>query len=205
MVSNFNCYRDTEAIINSIKFFLTSESPDSPHSHGDYVRRRYNPLFLALFCPRRLRQTNVWKTKGISRPINGRRHAWILAGRRSSWLRTRAWRAAERCPRHAGDNSPRSFLHGQSRIKHLLAGRIARVPRRGQPSVLRASHRSLFATGNRNSFSADRTSARGYLAPRRLTDTPCQDSAMRNSSPSPRLLSLEVPPFPGGTLNPVYG
>lgn len=96
-------------------------------------------------------------------------------------------KSAKRCPRHAGDpgdNSPRSFLHGQPRIKHLLAGRIARVPRRGRPSVLRASHRPLFATGNRNSFSADRTSARGYLAPRRLTDTPCQDSAMRNSSPS---------------------
>ena len=35
------------------------------------------------------------------------------------------------------DNSPRSFLHRQPRIKHLLAVRIARVPHRGQPSVLR--------------------------------------------------------------------
>lgn len=203
-----------KAIINIIKFlFLDIWIAKTLHTITMTTSEEYTPLlFAGLFCPRRLRRTNVVlrKTKGISRSINGRRHVWILVGRRSSWLGLRIYvrvKSVERCPRHAGDpgdNSPRSFLHGQPRIKHLLAGRIARVPRRGRPSVLRASHRPLFATGNRNSFSADRTSARGYLAPHRLTDTPCQDSAMRNSSPSSRPLSLEVPLL-RGTLNSVYG
>lgn len=78
-----------------------------------------------------------------------------------------------------GDDSPRFFLHGllaytapvglldESRAFLALAGRYM--------CVLRASHRPLFAIGNRNSFSADRTSARGYLAPHRLTDMPCRE------------------------------
>lgn len=125
-----------------------------------------------------------------------------------AYLRTREER--ERCRRHVGDpgdDSPRFFLHGllayKAPVGLLVESRAFLTLAGSYICVLRASHRPLFATGNRNSFSADRTSARGYLAPHRLTDMPCREMlceilfAVLQTFPL-----IDAPPL--GPLSPLY-
>lgn len=177
-------------------------------------------LLVGLLCPKQLRAiahgshgTNVAprKTKGVTRPINGRRHAWILAApwaavivtgpRIYARVKKERERKRKRMPKvPASRRGPGTILldpscPGQSRIKHLLAARIARVPRLSRPGtlparVLRASRVGLFLPP-----ATEIVSRLTEHQPERVLSTSSHDGhvemdAARNSAP----FSRDLPP-----------
>lgn len=114
--------------------------------------------------------------RGVRGPINGRRHAldslppgsplaWVPCA--NVYIRGRGWIESVKdwckSARGGGGRSSSILLAGQARIKHLLVARIARVLSFNRLVYTVHTAPALFATGNRNIFTADRAPEIAHL------------------------------------------